>query len=153
MDSYSYSWGWLVLQLINMAILPIKLRYAYFYDDKGEYLGRTKFSKWNPTLRYKNKAYNVLEQDATKTLIKGWFWDKEIYQFNINNPNPFLLDKKHEPVMNSEVYNAQLETKVIKDLNDLSNDSFMKYLTPQNIILFIAVIVIAYYLLSGHKVA
>ena len=93
-----------------MSITNVKKRIAVFYDDKGEQLGKKAFSKTSKSFDYAGKSFNIFQDDATFTTTKRWYWDVEQYHYNINNPNPFLLNKKHEPIMDSEMYNIQLKT-------------------------------------------
>jgi hypothetical protein len=132
-----------------MSLLP-KKRIAVFYDDKGEYLGKKGFSKWDSLIKTKTKTYNVLKDKASITKIKSIWRDKEYTHYNVNNPNPFLFDKKGEPILDAEVYNVQLETKVMRDLNNLSKEGFK--ITPLMIIIGVVVVGIAIYLLTGHSV-
>jgi len=128
-----------------------KTRLACFYDDKGEYLGKIKFSKWDNLIKTKKRTYNVIREKATITKIKGFFKDKEYTHYNVNNPNPILLDKTTRPILDAEVYNVQLETKVMRDLNNLSKKSLSDLLTPATIIIIVIVIGVSIYLLTGNS--
>lgn len=130
-----------------MSITAIKKRIAIFYDDKGEQIARKGFSKTANTITYGNRSFNVFHDKASTTLIKRWYWNVEQYHYNINNPNPFMLNKKCEPILDSENYNIQLNTKVARDLNDLSKKGFN--LDLKTILIGLGIIAVAYLLLSG----
>lgn len=129
-----------------------KKRYALFYDDKGEFLGRAKYKKWDSLIKVGKRRYNIIKEKATITKIKGLFFDKEYTHYNYNNPNPMLLDKKQEPIYNAELYNIQLDTKVMRDLNNLAKKSLAELLTPINILIGLIVIGVIIYLATGHSI-
>lgn len=136
-----------------MSITNIKKRVACFYDDKGEYIGKKSFSKTAQTFKFNNKAFNIYHGDdtflVTSTLIKRWYWDIELYHYNINNPNPIILNKKAEPILDSEMYNIQLETKVARDLNDLSKGGLFDNLNMKTVFILIIIGAIVYLVASG----
>lgn len=132
-----------------MAITGIKKRVACFYDDKGEFLGKKGFSKTAKILEYRGGSYNIFQEGATFTTLKRWYWDVEQYHYNINNPNPFLLNKKAEPIIDSEIYDIQLKTKVARDLNDLSKKSWLASLDFKTVIIILAIIVVIYMIATG----
>lgn len=130
-----------------MAITGIKKRIACFYDDKGEFLDKKGFSKTASTLDYGDRSFNVYQDGVTVTKIKRWYWDIELYHYNFNNPNPMILNKKHEPIIDSEMYNIQLKTKVARDLNDLSKGGLK--LNWKTILIGLVIIAIIYALATG----
>jgi hypothetical protein len=132
-----------------MSITNVKKRIACFYDDKGEFLSKKGFSKTAKTFDYDGKSYNIYQDDATATKVKRWYWDLEEYHYNINNPNPMLLNKKAEPILDSEMYNIQLKTKVARDLNDLSKKGLFANLDFKTAMVILIVIVVIYMLATG----
>lgn len=128
-----------------MSVTNIKRRVAVFYDDKGEQIGRKGFSKTAKLVYFQDKAFNVFHE-ASSTLYKRWYWDINQYHYNINNPNPLILNKRSEPILDSEVYNVQLKTKVIRDLNDLAKGNLT--LSPKVIIIGLIVIVAIYMIVT-----
>jgi len=135
-----------------MSITNIKKRIACFYDDKGEFIGKKAFSKTDKLLDYEGRTFNIFQDGISSTKMKRWYWDVEQYHYNINNPNPFLLNKKCEPKVDSEVYNIQLKTKVMRDLNDLSKGSIFGNLNAKTIFI-LAGVAILLYLLFTKKIA
>lgn len=133
-----------------MNITGIKNYWAYFYNDRGEYVGRKSFSQKERTFKYGNRSYNIILKEGTETKFDYFLWERRIYYYNINNPNPIKMDKKAEPILDAEVYNQFLETKVIKDLNDISS-GLGQYLTPRNIIIGIIIIGVLIYVGTGHS--
>jgi hypothetical protein len=130
-----------------MSITNVKKRVAIFYDDKGEQLGKKGFSKVAKTFDYCGNSYNVFADNASFTTIKRWYWDVEQYHYNINNPNPFLLNKKCEPILDSEMYNVQLKTKVARELNDLSKSGLK--LDFKTVLIGLGILVVVYMVLTG----
>lgn len=103
-----------------MSITRIRKRVAYFVDDKGSFIGSKGFSLTSKTFKYENKSYNINHEKATFILFKRWYWDIEVYIYNINNPDPYILQKTAEPLMDAEMYNIQLESNFAKQLNEMS---------------------------------
>lgn len=128
-----------------MSITQIVRRIAYFYDDKGRFVGKKTFRKTDSLITFQGRKYNI-NYNATWTYFNRWYWDLEVYQYSLNNPDPFLLNKKGEPLMNSEQYNIQLETKVARDLNDLSKGNFLANLNWKAILIIGGILVLAYLL-------
>lgn len=133
-----------------MSITQIVRRIAYFYDDKGRFVGKKTFRKTDSLITFQGRKFNV-NYNATWTYFNRWYWDLEVYQYNLNNPDPFLLNKKCQPLMSSEQYNIQLETKVARDLNDLAKGNFLANLNWTYILIGLGVI-IALYLLATHQI-
>jgi hypothetical protein len=131
----------------------IKTYRAWFFDEKGEYLGKKGIPKKNKVFDYNDGKYNVDLENATykdESVYLG-LWKKRTFFYNVSNSNPIRLDKKSEPIINPELYKIQLETKLARDLNDLANKGGLsKFLTPFNILLGVAVIVVIYLLASGQ---
>ena len=95
-----------------------KINQAWFFDQAGTEVGTKKFKNTAKTIKFKEGQYNHIPKEATRKKIKGWFVTKYIYFYNIEDPNPILLDKKKEPILNAEAYNVQLETKAVRDINN-----------------------------------
>lgn len=129
-----------------MSITGIKKRIACFLDDKGEFIGKKSFSNTQETFDYGNKSYNVFHKLQSYVIIKRWYWDLEIYFYNINNPNPLILNKKLEPVLSSEMYNIQLKTKVARDLNNLAGGFKLDFKT---IMIGLAILIVVYLIATG----
>lgn len=125
---------------------------AWFFDAKGEYHGSKSFSKHAKNFKYGVGSY-IVNLKATNKRDKPIIalWHRRTFYYNLDNPNPLILDKKGEPLIDPEALNINLETKVLRDLNDLANDNFSKYITPKNIILGLVVIGLIIYLATGNK--
>lgn len=122
------------------------------YDDNGRFIKKVRLKRHEKRFRYNKKSFNIDEKEAGETNLDYWLFEKRFYHYNINNPNPFKLDKKGEPIMDSALYDIQLETKVAMDLNNLNEGNLSKLLTPRNIIIGLIVIGIIYFLLSGNSI-
>jgi hypothetical protein len=135
----------------QMNLTGITLYRAMLYDDAGEHVTTVKFKRNDKTFTHKKRTYNIMLDKATQFTEENLLFEKRFFQYNINNPNPFLLNKKAEPIVDAEVYKIQLETKILKDLNDLSKGGLAALLTPRNIIIGLIVIGVLVYLSTGHK--
>lgn len=144
---------------------------ARFTDAAGQKHGKQHFSKNAKTFRYAKGTYNVNLKCPTyeDDTIIPYIWEKRRYLYNIEFSNPIELTqpKKEElleylkkmpkdtvlvvPPLSPELYRIQLETEVMKKLNDLTKDGIMQYLTPRNIIIGLIAIGIAIYVGTGHK--
>lgn len=90
---------------------------ALLFDDNGEFLDIQGFKRSDDYFTYGSgkdaRKFNIILNNCTtwekRHLIRG---NKRYYYYNINNPNPILLDKKSEPIISSKIYNVMLETKI-----------------------------------------
>ena len=123
--------------------------FAVFFDDNGDYIEKQQFKQIDPTIKFKDRQYNILLDTASHFNIKHFFHDKRYFFYSLKNPMPLMLDKKCEPVFNSKLYNIMLETKVATDLNNLANGVLGQYLTPRNIIIGVIIIGVIIYFTSG----
>lgn len=126
---------------------------AIFYDDKGDFVEVKQFSRKEKTFKaFGNKSFNI-NLNASYFDRKHFFFDKRYFYYNINNPNPILMNKKAEPIMDSESYNVNLETKVLRDLNELSKGKgWLSNLSTQQIIIILAIIGAIIYFATGGKI-
>lgn len=121
---------------------------AWFFDDIGEYHGSKKFSKKVKTFQYGEGAYNVDLEHSTivEFTVIPLLLRRRRYFYLLGDPNPLKLDKKHEPLMSPELYNANLQINLAKQLGDLAKGFFAKLLTPMNIFIAAVILGIIYYL-------
>lgn len=99
-------------------------RIAHIFDAQGEYLGAKGFSKTALNFEYEDGLYNTpncFKEKITYSYVKRWYWDIEIYFYTYGNPNPWILDKTGEPIYDAKAYNIQMNSKVLKDLNEPSD--------------------------------
>lgn len=126
-----------------------KLRKAYFFDDLGNYAGSTGFKKSDKLIKYKEGDYNV-NLKASSISINRWLLFKyEIYFYNLNNPDPKLLNGK-EPIFDSEVYAAIIENEHMKTLNKLNKPKLPFELSIKNIAIGVIILVILIAVLRGQ---
>lgn len=127
--------------------------YACLNDERGEFIKFIKFNMFDTTFKYKSRCYNVLKNKSSCLKIKGLLFNNFYYFYTINNSNPFVFDDKQEPILNSEIYNALLETKVINDINEISKDNFLlKLLNPKNIIIGLIILAVIIYFANGGTI-
>ena len=125
---------------------------VWFFDEKGEYHGKKGFGKHTTTFKYGKGSYNVdLRKSSYKEDVPVPFlWRRRTYFYNTKNPNPIKLDGKESP-FSPELYNINLETKVARDLNDLSKKGIFDFLNPKVIIIILVGGAIAWYFISGGR--
>lgn len=128
-----------------------KTQRALFFDENGDYLGSKTFKRSEKIFKYKKNSYNIdLKYSSFRNInVIPILWDRKDYYYNIGNSNPVLIDKKSEPIINPELYNIMLETKVARDLNDLSRKGLADFLTPRNILIGLIVVGAIIYFASG----
>lgn len=130
----------------------MKLYYAKFFDERGEYITDKIFRKYNETFKFKNRRYNIelkegsyYEVSSIPLLLK-----KRYYFYNLSNSNPIKLDKKGEPIINPNIYNTIIESEEAKKLNNLHKGTLMNFLSePKNIIILVIICAVGYYFLKG----
>jgi hypothetical protein len=126
---------------------------AIMYDKNGDQCGRQKFNpdKDNFTLKGRNKSYMVDLKRGSYFLNKGWFIDKKYFFYPIDSPQPLSFENKGvKPILDSDMFNIQLESKVARDLNRLGDKKISDLLTTKNIIIG-SIILFALYLLATGK--
>lgn len=134
-----------------MGLLKFKRYKAKMFNDKGEHIKDKWFSNFAKTFEFKNKAFNIKHKDATFFDTKGFFYDTRYYLYNIDNPDPFKLEKKVKPVMDSETYNLMLKTNIAKKLNDISKSGFLDFLKePKNLIMAVVSLILFYLVSTGQ---
>src|SRR3989304_2422025 len=131
----------------------INSKRAWIFDERGEYHGSKGFGKNDKTFKYGKGSYNIdFENSSYKEDVPiPMLWKRRTYFYNLSNSNPIKLNKKSEPPISPELYNINLETKVARDLNDLSKKGFFSFLSPKIIILIVIAGVVIYYLVSTGK--
>lgn len=122
---------------------------AWFFDEKGEFDGHKSFNKNKRTFKYKDGAYNIdIENSSTvETVIIPLIWRRRRYFYNTRFSNPLCLKKfENEPLISPELYNANLEVNLAKQLGDLAKGFLAKLLTPTNIVIVLVLFAIIYYM-------
>ena len=137
-----------------MPLTPISdwcKHYALFFQDDGTYIGKTKVKFTEPTFIYSNRSYNFKPDICSKIKLTRFFSTHKFYLYNINNPDPYLLNKVPSPVMDSRVYKSTLENKLVEELNNLSKSGFLEWLMQPKVLITILVIgVIIWYFATGQ---
>lgn len=123
---------------------------GWFFNEKGEYDGIKGLSKNNKDLIYKKGRYFInLSASYIEWTVIPFLWKKIRYFYNVNNSHPITLDKRAEPPISPELFDVMMETKLARDLNNLSKSGLGELLTPRNIIIAIVVVGIIIYLATG----
>lgn len=126
----------------------MKIYRALFFDERGKFLKSKKFNPLKQLIQFKDKTYNIDLKNASYIEEKNFFNTRYTYFYNISNPNPLILDKKADAILNPELYNVMIETRVTQKLNDLYKSSLSDWLTPRNILIFLIVAGILYWLIT-----
>lgn len=129
-------------------------RIANFLDEKGRPVGSKRFKRDETSFVFGKGRYNVDEKNALcleerklgRLKYKKYFYD-------IKHSNPLTYSHTPKPQISPELYNINMESKVARDLNEMSKEGLAKYLTPTNIVIAIVIVIIAVYLLQGGKIA
>lgn len=129
----------------------MKQYFGKFFDNKGEFLGNGKFKKYDTNFKFKQKRFNVEMQNGSyyEVTTIPLILKKRYYFYNIDSPNPIKLDKKAEPILNSDLYNSIIESEEAKKLNNIGRKSIMDFLEPKYIIAILVIIAVGVYFLRG----
>lgn len=127
---------------------------AWFWDERGEYHGARAFSKNDKTFKYSKGRYIVNLKASFK---EDWpiplIWKRKTYQYDLKSSIPRKLGDGPEPPITPEQFDINMDTKVLRDLNDLAKgDGLLKYLTPKNIAIALIIGVVIWYISTGHKI-
>lgn len=126
----------------------VKLYFAIFFDENGEYLTTKYFDKTAKKFEYKDKSYNINRKEGSYFEKKGLLYDKRYYFYNIDSSDPFKLKKPAKIQIDPELYNTILKTKVTKDLNTVSAD-ITDYINAKTIPFILIALGIAGYIIFG----
>ena len=122
--------------------------YGAIYSDDGEHIKSVRIKNKENSFTWDEKSF-ILDRKKVKPLERnGVFYDKRYYHYNINNPFPFLLNKKGEPMVNAEQFNILMETKVLKDINSLNNN-WLKNIKIQHVLIGLGILAVIYYVANG----
>lgn len=134
---------------------PIKdwcQHFAVFFDDNGIYLGKKRIKWTNYHFSWRGKTFNFLPADATFFKDSRFFSTRKFYPYNINDPNPLLLNKKCQPVIRSDVYKTILDSDLVTKLNP-KKLNIIEMLGGWKVIIAILIIgAVIYYFASGGTI-
>lgn len=141
------------------SLTGLKLHVAQFFDVRGKFIGTKTFkfsSKWGLAKRtfvYRGGTYNVnSEVSRSEISTFPYLVDHVYYFYTMGNPDPLEVRHQFKPLVRSEDYNIQLESKVLRDLNKVRQGGLAALLTPQNIIIALIIIGIILYLTTGGSI-
>ena len=142
-----------VLFLMNEAEISLKLfskrRIAIIYDKAGEEVHREKIDITKKYFTYDDGKYIISADKSSHFIKKQLFRETYYYFYNLDNPKPLIFGQGIKTDITAEDFNNIFETKLIKDLNDLSKDGLSKFLTAKNIVIIAVVIGLVYYFSKG----
>lgn len=146
----------LLIPIVIYRMFFLMTRLANIYDKSGRIIGSVKFGKLDKTFKYGDKhRFNVDVENSSVLERRNLFGkvNRVEYTYNIDNPNPLIFNKEIKSVLNPELYNVNIETKVAQDLNDLSKTGLSQFLTPRNLIIGAVIIFAIIYFSKGGKIA
>lgn len=97
---------------------------AVLLGDSGEQIKVLRIPKHENKFKWKTRQYVVMRKEVKPIIIKKLFFKHKYYYYNVNNPYPLNMGKKAEPLVNTEIFNALMETKVLIDLNKIKKGLF-----------------------------
>lgn len=125
---------------------------GWFFDKKGDYDGKKGIRKKDKDFTYQKGRYIIdLSASYIEWTVLPLLWKRRRYFYNMENSHPITLDKKAEPHISPELLDIMMETKLARDLNNLSKGGLSEWLTPRNIIIAIVVLGIIIYLATGNS--
>lgn len=124
---------------------------AVFYDDDGEEVKKKLFKSTHGNFKDGKRSYIIDLKQSSYFELRGVIWNTRYYSYQLNNPMPMLLNKKHEPIINTELLNIQLENKVARDLNRVGDNKLSELFTPRNMIYLGIGLLAIWFFWSGHK--
>jgi hypothetical protein len=130
--------------------------YACFFDDDGIYIGKKLINIETRSFTYKERSFLFNSKNEFYLSINRFLYNYRYYFYNINNPDLLRISKPiNSSVLSSEELEIFINTKKLKELNNLAEESGLvamlkKLLTPLNIIIVVVIIGLIYYL-SKHN--
>lgn len=128
---------------------------GWFFDKQGNYLGMKGFSKNKEDFEFKSGRYMV---DLSASYVEWsafpiftFLWRKWRYFYNVESSIPKKITPQSEPPISPALFDVMMETKLARDLNNLSKGGLSELLTPRNIIIGIIVLGVVIYLATGHS--
>lgn len=129
---------------------------AVIWDTNGEVADIVGFNKKHETFKWATptdiKSFVIDPKHASHFRRKGILFDTRYTQYDKDNPLPLEVKQTHKPIINSSILNSLLETKVMKELNDLAKglSGFAQFFSnPRNLIIMGIIVVVGVYFLSG----
>lgn len=125
---------------------------AVFFNSSGRFEGIKRLDYAEDLFEFKGRAYNFIPQDSSFFKFRTLFATHKFYFYQTRDPMsmPLVFDKTKDPFIDSRVYKAIVDNKLIKDLNDLVNRGWLeRLLDPKVLVPLIIGIVALYYFGTG----
>lgn len=121
---------------------------ALIFDKNGRYIGIKAFSKYDNVFDFHGGSYNIKINEGSYHTRKTILHDYLYYYYELNNPDPIKMGSLPSPIFSAQDYNIFLNTKLLKDLNNVSKD-WLKYLTPTNIFIALLILFALWFIFGG----
>ncbi len=135
-----------------MSFTGIKVNRGVIYDENGKSIKIKTFRPLSKFFSWDTRSYNIDLHNGSWFKVRGLMWDTYYYHYRVDDPNPLVIKTQVQPIMNSDLYNTMLETKVTRDINNLAKSKLSQFLTPKNIIIGLAIIGIIVYFARGGTI-
>ena len=132
---------------------------AKFFDARGDFVGTKNFDRTEKSFHYKEGRY-LIDLRASEEDINvfpfpfGWIWEKRKFFYNIKFPEPYTLNVRNDdvtPKFDPKVFDAIFENKLAEEVNKVDKGLF-SWLNLKTLLIIVVIGIIAYYILSGHKI-
>lgn len=133
-----------------MGLIPNWIRRrAYFFDNLGHEVGNKFFGKTDELIKFDKRSFHTpqcFKIHITKKIRECFLWTEHEYFYNIDTPEPLILDKKVEPKVNSALYDTMLDTSMLRELLAMSKSGFK--LEVKHVVIAVIVILGVIYFMS-----
>jgi hypothetical protein len=125
--------------------------YAVIFDETGRQIGKVAVKYKDLTFSFGEHSFNFKPNDSSFLKIKGFWNSKKYYFYNIDNPDALILKSSGiEAFIDSKTYKALLENKLVQQLNDLVDGTFMAFIKKYWWI-FILIGIFVWFFASGQQ--
>jgi len=129
---------------------------AIIYEDNGDQIAIVPIKRHDKKFNWNGRSYITDFEVGTGAKIKSVFSKYKYFYYNVNNPFPMCFNKENNnietPAFDTESLDIMLETKVIKDLNNVNKKLFAN-LDMKTVLIILGIIVAGIYFLKGGTLA
>ena len=128
---------------------------ACFFNEKGEFLQDLTFLrsfKKNINLSFNTKKHGTYFIKGSPAIIKGLFFDKHIYNYEIRNPNPIRQTHFNKGILTSTQLNSFLKNDLLEKLLQVRKKGWGDLLSGKNLVIIAIIVIVVLWLLSGGDI-
>jgi len=132
----------------------VKQYIAQLWDKNGRFIKNKKFNRRKNNFKDGDNRYLVRLREGSyynRNNLAFGILDKRYYQYIEGVPEPLVIDKKDhiKTILSAEELNTMIETKQLKKANEMDKDGLLSKLDFKTILMIGAVILGAYFLITG----